>query len=88
MLVQLKRSGKLKNLAGLILGHFSHVKDNNEPYGSGIEEIFLELTSGYDYPICFGAPFGHLMPNYPVPFGNNFQLEVTPVKAILKPLKD
>jgi len=88
MLVQLKRSGKLENLAGLILGHFSQIKHNDEPYGSGIEEIFLDLTSDYNYPICFGAPFGHLMPNYPVPLGNNFQLEVSSTKAILTPLKD
>lgn len=88
MLVQLKRSGKLENLAGLILGHFSQVKDNEDPYGSGIEEIFLDLTSDYDYPVCFGAPFGHIMPNYPVPLGSNFKLEVTSTKAILECLEN
>jgi muramoyltetrapeptide carboxypeptidase len=88
MLVQLKRSGKLKNLAGLIVGHFTRVKDNEEPFGTGVEEIFLNLVAEYHYPVCFGAPFGHIMPNFPIVLGRNFHLEVSQEMTILRPSKD
>lgn len=88
MLVQLKRSGKLENLSGLMIGHFTQVKDNDEPFGSGLEEIILDQLDGYNYPVCFGAPFGHCMPNFPVILGRNFRLEVNEKEAILSSSED
>jgi muramoyltetrapeptide carboxypeptidase len=83
MFVQLKRSGKLENLSALMIGHFTQVKDNDEPFGSGVEEIILDQVDGYNYPVCFGAPFGHCMPNFPIILGRNFRLEVNQKAAIL-----
>jgi muramoyltetrapeptide carboxypeptidase len=84
MLVQLKRSGKLKNLSGLIIGQFTRMQDNEEPFGANIQEIVLELTKEYDYPVCFNAPLGHEMPNFPLPLGGNFYLGVGMDRVVLK----
>lgn len=88
MLLQLKRSGRLDNLSGLMVGHFTQVKDNDEPFGSDIEEIFLQLTGDYNYPVCFGAPFGHTMPNFPIAIGQNFHLQVSEKEVLLHPLEN
>ncbi len=83
MLIQLKRSGKLENLAGMVLGHFTRVKENEEPFGSGLEEIFFELTKDYEYPVCFGAPIGHVMPNFPIVIGQKYRLQVHKKEVLL-----
>lgn len=60
MMVNLKRSGKLKGLKGLICGSFSSMKDNAIPFGKELEDIILEHVSGYDFPILFDFPAGHI----------------------------
>lgn len=59
MFVQLKRSGKLKKLAGLIIGGFTDLKDTERPFGKNIYEIVSELVAEYDYPVCFDFPVSH-----------------------------
>lgn len=77
MMVHLDRCGKLKNLAGLIVGSMSSMHDNNIPFGKTAEEIILEHCSKYDYPICFGFPVGHEMENYAMICGRNAHLEIS-----------
>ncbi|GEO03795.1 peptidase S66 [Adhaeribacter aerolatus] len=59
MMVQLDRAGKLKNLAGLMVGDMSDMKDNAVPFGKNAYEIIREHAGKYDYPICFGFSTGH-----------------------------
>ena len=42
MMMQLKLSGKLKNLAGLVVGGMSDMKDNPIPFGKTAEEIIYD----------------------------------------------
>jgi muramoyltetrapeptide carboxypeptidase len=69
MMISLRLAGKLKNLKGLIVGQFTGLKDNDDPFGKTVEEIIRESTRGYDYPIGFGCPSGHGSPNYPLVLG-------------------
>jgi len=69
MLVQLKRSGKLHELAGLILGHFTDIQDTTLPFGESVEDIVLNAVSDYRYPVAFGFPTGHENPNLAWPHG-------------------
>ncbi|AFK01896.1 peptidase U61 LD-carboxypeptidase A [Emticicia oligotrophica DSM 17448] len=69
MMIQLKRAGKLKNLAGLIVGDFSDLKENDEPFGKNVQEIIAEHTSAYNYPICYDFPTGHEAINWAIPCG-------------------
>jgi muramoyltetrapeptide carboxypeptidase len=77
MVVQLKRTGKLKGLAGLVVGHMTKMQDDEIPFGKTAMEIIYEHVSGYGYPVCFGAPVGHDHPNYPIPVGRDSVLKVT-----------
>jgi len=76
MLRTLKRAGKLKNLAGLIVGGFSEVKDNNIPFGQTVPEIITEVVKEYDYPVCFDFPAGHIPDNCSLVFGRIINLNV------------
>jgi muramoyltetrapeptide carboxypeptidase len=63
MLVQLKRAGKLNNLAGLAVGHMTDIKESELPFGETIEQIILNHTTEFDYPVGFNFPTGHDYPN-------------------------
>lgn len=77
MLHQLKRSGKLDGLAGLIVGGFTDVKDTDRPFGKTVYEAIKELTDGYAYPICFDFPVSHSKENYALKVGGTYTLQVT-----------
>jgi len=76
MIIQLKRAGKLKNLAGLIVGDFSDIKENDEPFGKTFYEIIAEHTAEYNYPICYDFPVGHEAINWTIPCGRFASLSV------------
>jgi len=76
MMLALKRNGMLGELKGLIIGGMSDMNDNSIPFGKTAEQIILEYTKGYDFPICFGFPSGHLSDNRCLRLGINSVLEV------------
>lgn len=76
MMMQLKLSGKLKNLAGLIVGGMSDMKDNQIPFGKTAEEIIFNAIKDYDYPVCFNFPAGHIDRNLALYFGKKASLIV------------
>jgi muramoyltetrapeptide carboxypeptidase len=76
MMMQLKRSGKLKNLKGLIVGGMSDMRDNAIPFGKSAIEIIAEAVAEYDYPVCFDFPSGHIDRNLPLVLGADVRLEV------------
>ncbi|WP_163324975.1 S66 peptidase family protein [Draconibacterium mangrovi] len=76
MVHQLKLSGKLDNLAGLILGDYTDMKDNESPFGQTVHEIFTEAVKEFDYPVCYGFPGGHDKKNLALAFGRDWELEV------------
>ncbi|MBC8459089.1 MAG: LD-carboxypeptidase [Bacteroidales bacterium] len=59
MMMNLKRSGKLKELKGLIVGGLTEMKDNEVPFGKGAQEIIQDAVKDYEYPVCFDFPSGH-----------------------------
>ena len=78
MLVHLDRSGKLENLAGLVVGDMSDMKDTTVPFGKTAYEIILEHTGKYNYPVCYGFPVGHEPLNLALVCGREAKLEVRP----------
>jgi len=76
MMLQLKRSGKLKHLKGLIIGGMSEMKDNAVPFGKTAEEIIMDAVKEYDYPVCFSFPAGHIKKNMALYFGKKARLTV------------
>ncbi len=76
MVHQLKMSGKFDKLAGLILGDFTDMKDNESPFGQTVHEIFAEAVKDFNYPVCYGFPGGHDKKNLALAFGREWELEV------------
>ena len=76
MMRTLKRAGKLKNLAGLMIGGFTELKDNDIPFGQTAEEIIIEVVKEYNYPVCFNFPAGHISNNQALIFGKTLNLAV------------
>jgi muramoyltetrapeptide carboxypeptidase len=69
MWLQLKRSGKLDQLAGLIVGSFTDTKDTTIPFGREVYDIIWEQVKEYNYPVCFSFPVGHVHENYALKSG-------------------
>jgi muramoyltetrapeptide carboxypeptidase len=82
MMHQLKLSGKLDNLAGLVVGDFSDMKDDDSPFGQSVHEIISDAISDYSYPVCFGFPAGHDKKNLALTFGKAWELKVGKEKTI------
>jgi len=84
MLYQLKRSGKLSRLAGLIIGGFSEIKDTERPFGNNAYEIIKDVIRDYDYPVCFDFPVSHTDRNYALKIGVGYKLKVGKTKVTLE----
>lgn len=84
MMHQLVLSGKLANLAGLVVGDFTEVKDNEEPFGQSFEEIILHAVKDYNYPVSFGLRAGHGDINFALAFGREWELNVTKKESLFK----
>jgi muramoyltetrapeptide carboxypeptidase len=76
MLRALKRAGKLKNLAGLIVGGFTDLKDNDISFGQTLPQIVMDVVADYDYPVCFDFPAGHVSNNCSLVLGKTLNLSV------------
>lgn len=84
MMYQLKRSGKLSKLAGLIIGGFTDNKDTERPFGKTAFEIIHEIVKDYNYPVCFGFPVSHEKENYALKIGVGYKLKITKSKIVLE----
>ena len=84
MIVQLKRAGFLAELAGLIVGQFSDMKDNEESFGANANEIIYAHVQEYDYPVAYDFPIGHTNDNYAIPIGMGAKLFVDAQETILE----
>lgn len=83
MMYQLKRSGQLDKLAGLIVGGFTDMKDTERPFGKSAYEVIKEITAFYDYPVCFGFPVSHGKENYALKEGVTYTLKISKTKTQL-----
>ncbi len=80
---QLKLAGKFDKLAGLILGNFTAIKDNDSPFGQTVEEIISAAVKDYSFPVCFGFQAGHDNVNKALIFGEKWELNVTKTETTL-----
>ncbi|MCE1198910.1 MAG: LD-carboxypeptidase [Marinilabiliales bacterium] len=76
MMMNLRFGKVLEQLAGLVVGYFTDTKPSAVPFGMNAYETILDAVSGYDYPVIFGFPAGHEMPNHPLLMGAEAFMEV------------
>ncbi len=84
MMMNLKRSGYLKNLKALIIGGMTEMKDNKVYFGKTAEEIIVDLVKEYNYPVISNFPAGHILDNRALIFGRKVELEIETNKVVLK----
>ena len=84
MLYQLKRCGRFDDLAGLIIGKFTDMKDTTIPFGQTTEEVIRDVVSECNYPICFGFPVSHEKENYALKIGVKYELTVSATSVQLE----
>jgi muramoyltetrapeptide carboxypeptidase len=77
MMYNLKRSGKLSGLKGLLLGSFTDIEDTERPFGQSLEEIIFDKVREYDFPVAFNFPCGHDVENVTLMLGVAHRLKVT-----------
>ncbi|HTN17619.1 MAG TPA: LD-carboxypeptidase [Chitinophagaceae bacterium] len=83
MLYNLKRSGKLNGLKGLLIGSFTDMEDTERPFGQTLEQIISDKVAEYDFPVCFGFPAGHQEVNHSLVLGAVYRLSVTEKESVL-----
>lgn len=84
MMMNLKLSGKLDKLKGLIVGGMTDMNDNTIPYGKSAYEIIRQIVDEYDFPVCYGFPAGHITNNLSMVFGAIYELELNTQKVKFK----
>jgi muramoyltetrapeptide carboxypeptidase len=84
MMIQLKRNGMLNDLAGLIIGGFTEMKDTVAPFGTDVLTTIHSHIKEYAYPVCFDFPVSHDKNNYALKVGVKHELTITKTKVNLK----
>ena len=84
MMMNLKFGGVLSNLAGLIVGYFTETKPSGTPFGKSDLEIIRDAVAEYGYPVVFGFPAGHELPNYPLVMGSEISVDATVDKVFIR----
>jgi len=82
MMQNLRFSGVLAQLSGLIVGQFSDCEED-PLMKQTIVEIISEAVDAYNYPVCFNFPAGHVDYNLPLLLGANVSLSVNKTEAKL-----
>lgn len=83
LLWQLNRAGKLQNLAGLLVGHFTDIADDTPSFGETIAQMLERHTSAYYFPVAYGFPVGHEPHNVAIKIGSMATLDVNEQQTTL-----
>lgn len=84
MMISLKRAGYFENCEGLVVGQFKLKSNDGNPFGRSLEEIILEVTKDYDFPVIFDFPAGHIDDNRALRLGSYVDLKVNKKKSKLR----
>ncbi len=85
MFYNLKRSGKLARLNGLLIGGFRVKPDDpGEEFGRSVYNIVLDQVAEYQYPVCFNFPVGHQKINYALKCGVRHELHITENQVLFR----
>ena len=82
MMQNLRFSGVLSQISGLVVGQFSDY-DEDPLMMQTVLEIIRDAVSEYNYPVCFNFPAGHVDYNLPLILGVSVNLEVDSVSSKL-----
>jgi muramoyltetrapeptide carboxypeptidase len=86
MLTHLRRTGLLKRISGVAVGHISG-EGIDKSFSESVEAIFLNACSDSKIPIAFGLPTGHEQPNCAWIHGGRVRMEVNENGSFLHSLE-
>ncbi len=75
IMYQIRLSGVMSKLKGMIVGRFSKCSSDIE--GETVEDIIKRVIEPYDFPVAFNCPIGHVSHNLPMVVGADVTLHVT-----------
>ncbi|MCM1484386.1 MAG: LD-carboxypeptidase [Muribaculaceae bacterium] len=75
IMYQLRLSGVLERLAGLVVGRFTEYSPDVD--NASMEAMIHTMVSDYAYPVAFNAPIGHVSHNIPLTVSAQATLTVT-----------
>lgn len=85
MFYNLKRTGKLDRINGLLIGAFRVKPDDpGDEFGRSVYNIVLDQVAEYKYPVCFNFPVGHVKTNYALKCGVQHELNISNGKVNFK----
>ena len=84
MLQSLKRAGYFDHCNGVIVGDMMDIKTNSPAWGTGIEELIMNILDPYDFPVAFGIPAGHKPENRALIFGRSIDFNITKSETIIR----
>lgn len=88
MFWNLKRTGKLAGLKGLIVGGFKIKPDDpGEEFGINLETIVLDKVKNYPFPVCFDFPVGHQKNNFAIKCGARYRMKITSQSCTLEEIR-
>jgi muramoyltetrapeptide carboxypeptidase len=83
MMQNLRISGALSQLAGLIVGQFTDCPEDAQMMKT-VHEIILDSVADYGYPVCFDFPAGHVDYNLPLILGADVSVDVNTQYSVIK----
>ena len=80
MLTNLKLSGKLDSVKGIVVGQFTKMTQGSD---KSVEEIIKEKVGDLGIPVMYGVDAGHGSPNLPLYLGRSVSLNINSSTATL-----
>jgi muramoyltetrapeptide carboxypeptidase len=86
LLTQLRLTGALHGVRGVVIGALSDCPDEESPDTPPLSEMLLDRLGDLGVPIARGFPFGHQPENWTLPVGVRARLDATAgTLALLEP---
>ncbi|CAM3190540.1 LD-carboxypeptidase [Filibacter tadaridae] len=75
LLNQLRLTGKLNDVAGIIVGDFSKTEPKRKKETLSLDEVFDHYLSDLGVPVLKGFKIGHCQPHFAIPLGVSAKLD-------------
>ena len=75
MLTQLRLSGALAEIAGLVVGHFTESAPGHELSSHALDVLVAEAAAVAEVPAIAGVPVGHVDDQWTIPLGSTARLD-------------
>jgi muramoyltetrapeptide carboxypeptidase len=75
MLVQLRLSGALSGVRGIVFGAFTNCPEASDDGSRTLDDLIDELAADLSVPCIAGAPFGHIADQWTLPLGAMAELD-------------